>query len=604
LITLRIENNVATLCKGDWYFGDGVTLDALGNIYVADIGSNAVVKETLSAGAYSPSTISGLNGVIGVGVDASGNVYAGSDEANTVWKIDIADPPSLSFASTSYGATSSDSPKAVTTANIGNAPLTFPTLASGNNPSIASNFSLNSSGASACPLVGSGSPAGTLAAGASCQFSITFAPTAVGSLSGSLQVTDDNLNAIAPDYVSQSIALSGTAVRATPTITWATPAAIPYGTALSTTQLNATASVAGTFTYSPAAAMVLQAGSQTLSVTFTPTDTTDYTTATSTVTLTVNQVKPTITWATPAAIPYGTALSTSQLNATASVAGTFTYSPTVGAVLNAGSQALSVTFTPTDTTDYTTATSTVTLTVTAVVPTLTFAPISTQPEGAAPFAVSATSASNGVVTYTVTSGPATIAVNMVTVTGLGTVVLTANQAATGNYVAATATTSFVVGLPFTLGTPTGSTAESVAPGAAASFSLILTPTETTFPDAITFSVTGLPTGAIATFSPATIAAGSAVTPVMLTIQTPSTTTAHNEQPSSGNPLATVALGLLLLPLLGLKSARERLRQLPRLPPVLLAVGLSLGAVLGISGCGGGGTPPAAQSVTDLTLTVQ
>ena len=76
--------------------------------------------------------------------------------------------------------------------------------------------------------------------------------------------------------------------KATPTITWVTPAAITYGTALSSTQLNATASVAGTYSYSPALGTVLQAGIQTLSVTFTPTDTTDYTTATATVTVNVS----------------------------------------------------------------------------------------------------------------------------------------------------------------------------------------------------------------------------------------------------------------------------------------------------------------------------
>jgi 2-keto-3-deoxy-6-phosphogluconate aldolase len=61
----------------------------------------------------------------------------------------------------------------------------------------------------------------------------------------------------------------------TPVITWTTPAAIPYGTALSAAQLDATASVPGTFAYSPSAGTVLAAGAQTLSVTFTPTDTTD-----------------------------------------------------------------------------------------------------------------------------------------------------------------------------------------------------------------------------------------------------------------------------------------------------------------------------------------
>ena len=82
-------------------------------------------------------------------------------------------------------------------------------------------------------------------------------------------------------------------------------------------------------------------------------------------TLTVDKATPTITWATPSAITYGTALSPMQLNATASVPGTFVYSPVSGTVLGAGSQTLSVTFTPTDATDYNTATATVTLVVTA-----------------------------------------------------------------------------------------------------------------------------------------------------------------------------------------------------------------------------------------------
>ncbi|HUD12622.1 MAG TPA: hypothetical protein VMQ56_03115, partial [Terracidiphilus sp.] len=72
---------------------------------------------------------------------------------------------------------------------------------------------------------------------------------------------------------------------ATPRISWATPAAIQYGTALSATQLNATTAVAGAFTYSPALGTVLQAGEQTLSATFTPSLPSSYTTATARVTL-------------------------------------------------------------------------------------------------------------------------------------------------------------------------------------------------------------------------------------------------------------------------------------------------------------------------------
>jgi beta-glucanase (GH16 family) len=80
----------------------------------------------------------------------------------------------------------------------------------------------------------------------------------------------------------------------TPVITWATPAAITYGTALSATQLDATASVPGTFAYTPAAGTVLAAGPQTLSVTFTPTNTANYTTATAKDTLMVNPTAPTV----------------------------------------------------------------------------------------------------------------------------------------------------------------------------------------------------------------------------------------------------------------------------------------------------------------------
>ena len=156
----------------------------------------------------------------------------------------------------------------------------------------------------------------------------------------------------------------------TPTITWGTPAPITYGAVLSSAQLNATATVggttvAGTFVYTPPAGALLPAGSQTLSVTFTPTDTTSYNTPPPmTVTLTVNQATPIITWPNPAAITYGTALSNAQLNATASVNGTFIYTPGAGTILPAGSQTLSATFTPADAANYTTATATMKLTVT------------------------------------------------------------------------------------------------------------------------------------------------------------------------------------------------------------------------------------------------
>jgi hypothetical protein len=264
----------------------------------------------------------------------------------------------------------------------------------------------------------------------------TITGTSSATAAGAYSVT-----ATASGNYTGSNTQAWTIAKATPTVTWTAPAAITYGTALSATQLDATASVPGTFAYSPASGTVLGAGAgQTLSVTFTPTDTTDYSTATGSTTITVNaaaatytisptsftytaaaqgptvtpspagatptitgtgsataagsysvtatasgnytgaktqawtiaKATPTITWAAPTAITYGAAISATQLDATASVPGTFAYSPASGTVLGAGAaQTLSVTFTPTDTTDYNTATQTALLTVNAAPLTIT-----------------------------------------------------------------------------------------------------------------------------------------------------------------------------------------------------------------------------------------
>jgi uncharacterized membrane protein YkoI len=159
--------------------------------------------------------------------------------------------------------------------------------------------------------------------------------------------------------------------QATPSISWPTPAAIFYGTPLGANQLDATASytvngstvsVPGTFTYSPAAGTLLGAGDKTLSVSFTPNDSTDYSPGLASTIINVQPATPTISWPTPAAIVNGTALNANELDATASftvngstvsVPGTFTYSPAAGTVLGVGNQTLSVSFTPSDSTDYT-----------------------------------------------------------------------------------------------------------------------------------------------------------------------------------------------------------------------------------------------------------
>jgi hypothetical protein len=174
--------------------------------------------------------------------------------------------------------------------------------------------------------------------------------TPAGTSPASASVTPQNLSA------STQITITAAGSSNVPTITWNAPAAIPYGTALSTTQLSATTNVAGTFAYSPAAGTVLKAGTQTLSVVFTPTDTKTYSAATASVQLTVNQAAAVITWPQPAPVAAGATLSATQLDATANVPGSFMYSPAAGTVLAAGTQQLTAVFSPTDTTDYASAT--------------------------------------------------------------------------------------------------------------------------------------------------------------------------------------------------------------------------------------------------------
>jgi GEVED domain/Right handed beta helix region/Dockerin type I domain/HYR domain len=147
-------------------------------------------------------------------------------------------------------------------------------------------------------------------------------------------------------------------------VTWSSPADIVYRTPLSPTQLNATANVPGNFVYSPPAGVLLQAGlNQTLSVTFTPTDT-NLAPVTTTTTINVSRATPTIVWNPPAPITAGTALDGTQLSATADVSVAPVYNPLPGTVLPIGlNQELSVTFTPSDARNFNPATATVSIDV-------------------------------------------------------------------------------------------------------------------------------------------------------------------------------------------------------------------------------------------------
>ncbi len=159
---------------------------------------------------------------------------------------------------------------------------------------------------------------------------------------------------------------------------------------------------------------------------------------------------PQLAWTQPAAITYGTALSGSQLNATATIGGTpadtvavpgtFAYSPAAGTVLDAGSsQPLSATFTPSDTLNYTGGTVSTTITVNKANQNISFGSLPNTSFGVAPFTVSATADSGLPVSFSATGNCSSDGANgaTITVTGTGSCTVTASQAGNGDYNPAT-----------------------------------------------------------------------------------------------------------------------------------------------------------------------
>jgi hypothetical protein len=210
------------------------------------------------------------------------------------------------------------------------------------------------------------------------------------------------------------------------------------------------------------------------------------------------------------------------------VPGTFVYHPAAGTIPADGSDTLSVTFTPTDSTDYNSATATVTLTV----------------EG---------------FTLTTTAG--------------------------------------------------GTTSQTVAAGAAASFNFIVSPVGSArLVSAVTLSLSGLPVGATYKFSPEVILAGGPATGVDLVIQTSlgGSSASWNVEPSDdGSQRGTpMLLTMLLLPWLAIQSLRRRKRFVSGLLAAVLFAGLTLGAVVSLGGCASSPQPRTYYLVvTETSATV-
>ncbi len=461
--------------------------------------------------------------------------------------------------------------------------------------------------------------------------------------SGALALGTDTLTAsytsTSPNYsnATGSTTIIVTTPKPVPTITWATPAAIVYGTALSATQLDATASVAGSFVYTPALGAVLTGGQHSLTAVFTPTDSTDYSSAAASVMLTVNRAAPVITWPTPSTVPTGTTLGATQLNATANVLGTFTYTPASGTYFSSpGSFGLSVSFAPVDSTDYSPASATVTLTV---VPASETSSVTTSNASA----VTVNSATlNGVVTpnssdthawflYGTSStlsgasqttsqdlGSGSAAVNLsAAVSGLSANTTYYFQAFAQNSVATTSGSiqSFVTG--GVVGFTVSGTAVTLAKGSSTgnTSTIVVTPSSGGFSGTVTLSaaITNSPAGAQDppsfswTPSNAQIAlSGSSSGNATLTISTTPSTVGANQRPQ--NPAArwysTSGAVLACIALFWIPSRRRGWRNMLTIVALFVALGAGLVACSGGSKTvgGGGGSSGTTSGTYAVTVT--
>ncbi|HEY4356612.1 MAG TPA: choice-of-anchor D domain-containing protein [Acidobacteriaceae bacterium] len=162
---------------------------------------------------------------------------------------------------------------------------------------------------------------------------------------------------------------------------------------------------------------------------------------------------------------------------------------------------------------------------------------------------------------------------------------------------------------YTVSSPNGS--QTIAPGGKATYTITVTPQNGAYNNSVTFTASGLPSGATATFSPASLTPGSTAASSTLTIQTPvpvgATTTPHW---LLGSSPVLAGMVLFFLP-------HKRRRRFAALGVLLLA---SLGAITALTGCGGGWQKPgpgtlnytitvtatsgATQQTTTVQLTVQ
>jgi prolyl-tRNA editing enzyme YbaK/EbsC (Cys-tRNA(Pro) deacylase) len=418
----------------------GVTLTSSGSSATASVGTYNIVPSAATGSGLTNYSITYNNGTLTVG-QASLSITAGNQSkvygATLVLGTTNFTASGLLNGDTVSGVTLSSSGSGPS-ANVGSYGI-VPSAATGSglaNYSIAYNNGTLTVG-KATPIVATApTPSGitygqtlasstlsggtvTNASGGTVSGSFAYTTPAIAPNAGSTNVSVTFTPTDTANYNNTTTTVSVSVSKQTPVVASApTPSIITYGQTLANSTLTggtatnaAGATVVGSFAFTTPS-IAPNAGTTNVSVTFTPTDLTNYNTTTTTVTVTVNKQTPIVfTAPTPSAIAYGQTLASSTLSggtvtnaAGATVVGSFAFtSPTIAP--NAGTTNASVTFTPTDTANYNTATKTVTVTVNKAVPVVT-APVA-----------SAITYGQTLAASTLSGGAATNANNSATVAG-------------------------------------------------------------------------------------------------------------------------------------------------------------------------------------------
>jgi hypothetical protein len=508
------------------------SLTVNGAVTAAQTVGSTMLSQNHAATPFTPVTGSGGTGILTYSI--SPTLPAGLSFSSTTGAI-TGTPTAISGATT-YTVTVTDANSATATATFS---LTVNGAVTAAQTIGATTLSQNHAATSFTPIIGSGgtgtliySVSPTLPAGLSLNSAtgtITGTPTVVsGATTYTVTVTDANGATATATFV---LTINGavTATQAIPTSVLAVYQAVTFSPVVGT---GGTSPI--TYRVSPTLPAGLNLNSNTGAVAGTPTAISTATTYTVTV--------------------------TDANNATA----TATFVLTV----NRQNSVVNVSANPTSTTPG----QAVTLSA-SVMATVSGTPVT--PSGTVTFFNNGTqlgtpvSAINGAATLTVSNLPADTSN-----------VITATYSGDGNFVGGTSAnpvTVAVAAFDFTF-TNTAASAYTAAPGAVATYNFALTPLNGSYPGPVSFTVTGLPTGAVASFTPNTVATSArGATVVQLKIQT-APASARN---TGHDPLGRgVALALLLLPFAGSRRLRSGMKA-----RMLLTVLLMAGITSVLTGCG-------------------